>query len=174
MGLNVDLSAEVGKEMGVKIDWVALPWEGVLSGLEAGKFDMVAGAVTITKARAERYRFSPPIAEATVALLKRKGDSSIGKPEDIAGKIVGARQASAQLSPLRKRCRGKTEVREYVGNNETYADLAAGRIVAVGNSLPNIALWRSNGPPLSKWSNRRLGPSAILATLDGRTPSTPA
>src|SRR6476661_5415964 len=52
-GLNVDLFAEIGKEMGVKIEWVALPWEGVLPGLEAGKFDMVAGPATITKARME-------------------------------------------------------------------------------------------------------------------------
>ena len=59
--------------MGVKIEWVALPWEGVLPGLEAGKFDMVAGPATITKARMARYRFLPPIGEATDALMKRKG-----------------------------------------------------------------------------------------------------
>src|ERR1700722_680000 len=88
-GLNVDLFDEVGKELGVKIEWVALPWDGVLPGLEAGKFDMVAGPATITKARMEHYRFSPPIAEATVALMKRKGDASIMKPEDIGGKVVG-------------------------------------------------------------------------------------
>ncbi len=41
-GLNVDLFAEPGKELGVKIEWVTLPWEGVLPGLEAGKFDVVA------------------------------------------------------------------------------------------------------------------------------------
>src|SRR5437870_4652478 len=50
-GLNVDLFAEIGKELGVKIEWVALPWESMLPGLEAGKFDMVAGPATITKAR---------------------------------------------------------------------------------------------------------------------------
>ena len=43
---------------------------------------MSCGA-TITKARSEHYRFSLPIAEATVALMKRKGDASIVKPEDI-------------------------------------------------------------------------------------------
>ena len=67
VGLNVDLFDEIGKELGVKIEWVALPWDGVLPGLEAGKFDMVAGPATITKARMEHYRFSAPIAEATVA-----------------------------------------------------------------------------------------------------------
>ena len=142
VGLNVDLFAEIGKELGVKVEWVTLPWDGVLPGLEAGKFDMVAGPATITKARVEHYRFSPPIAEATVALLKRKGDASVMKPEDIGGKIVGAGKATSQLAQLKaygEKLPGKVEAKEYVGFNEAYADLAAGRIVAVGNSLPNIA-----------------------------------
>jgi polar amino acid transport system substrate-binding protein len=142
VGLNVDLFAEIAKELGVKIEWVTLPWDGVLPGLEAGKFDMVAGPATITKARMEHYRFSPPIAEATVALLKRKGDTSVMKPEDIGGKVVGAGKATAQLAQLKAygdSLPGKVDAREYVGFNEAYADLAAGRIVAVGNSLPNIA-----------------------------------
>jgi polar amino acid transport system substrate-binding protein len=148
-GLNVDLFAEIGKEMGVKIEWVALPWEGVLPGLEAGKFDMVAGPATITKARMERYRFSPPIAEATVAILKKKGDASISKPEDIAGKAVGAGKATAQLAQLKAygdKLPAKVDAREYPGYNEAYADLAAGRVVAVANSLPNIAFVASQRP----------------------------
>ena len=149
VGLNVDLFEELGKDMGLKIEWVALPWEGVLPGMEVGKFDMVAGPATITKARMERYAFLPPIAEATVALLKRKGDATISKPEDIAGKIVGAGKATAQLAQLKAygdTLPGKVEAREYVGFNEAYADLAAGRIVAVGNSLPNISFVASQRP----------------------------
>ena len=142
VGLNVDLFDELGKELGVKIEWVTLPWDGVLPGLEAGKFDMVAGPATITKARMEHYRFSPPVAEATVALMKRKGDATVMKPEDISGKAVGAGKATSQLAQLKAfgdKLPGKITAKEYVGFNEAYADLAAGRIVAVGNSLPNIA-----------------------------------
>ena len=149
VGLNVDLFEELGKDMGLKIEWVALPWEGVLPGMEVGKFDMVAGPATITKARMERYAFLPPIAEATVALLKRKGDATVMKPEDIGGKVVGAGKATAQLAQLKAygdTLPGKVEAREYVGFNEAYADLAAGRIVAVGNSLPNISFVASQRP----------------------------
>ena len=149
VGLNVDLFDEIGKELGVKIEWVTLPWDGVLPGLEAGKFEYVAGPATITKARSEHYRFSPPIAEATIALLKRKGDETIKKPEDIAGKAVGAGKATSQLKQLTDFCDtlpGKCTEKEYVGFNEAYADLAAGRIVAVGNSLPNIAFVAKQRP----------------------------
>lgn len=142
VGLNVDMFAEIGKELGVKIEWVTLPWEGVLPGLEAGKFDVVAGPATITKARMERYRFTAPIAEATVAILKKAGDKTITKPEDLAGKSVGVGKATAQLAQLQELSATlpkKIDVREYVSFNDAYADMAAGRVVAVANSLPNIA-----------------------------------
>ncbi|NHT78096.1 amino acid ABC transporter substrate-binding protein (PAAT family) [Rhizobium sp. PP-F2F-G38] len=141
-GLNVDVFAELGKELGVEIEWIALPWEGVLPGLEAGKFDMVAGPATITKARMERYRFTPPVAEATVAILKKAGDTSITKPEDIAGKAIGVGKATAQLAQLQgysEKLPAKVDIREYPAFTESYADLAAGRIAGVANSLPNIA-----------------------------------
>ncbi|MDX7951553.1 transporter substrate-binding domain-containing protein [Lichenihabitans sp. Uapishka_5] len=148
-GLNVDLFNEVGKELGVKIEWVALPWDGVFPALESGQFNMVAGPATITKARAERYRFLSPIAEATVAILKGAKDDTIKTPADIAGKKVGAGKATAQLAQLQTF--GKTlpkpvEAREYPGYNEAYADLAAGRVAAVANSLPNIAYVASKQP----------------------------
>lgn len=148
-GLNKDLFELIGKELGVKVTFQDLPWPSVLPGLEAGKFDMVAGPATITKARMERYRFSAPIANATVAILKKKGDTSITKPEDIAGKKVGSGKATAQLAQLQEF--GKTlnpppTIQEYVAFSESYADLGAGRIVAVANSLPNIAYLAKQKP----------------------------
>jgi polar amino acid transport system substrate-binding protein len=90
----------------------------------------------------ERYRFTAPIAEATVALLKKAGDDSVSKPADIAGKAVGSGKATAQLAQLAdyaKTLPTAPEIKEYVSFNEAYADLAAGRVVAVANSYPNIA-----------------------------------
>jgi polar amino acid transport system substrate-binding protein len=141
-GLNVDFFEALGKDLGVKIEWVELPWDSVLPSLEAGKFDIVAGPATITKARIARYRMTAPIAEASVAILKKAGDTSITKPADIAGKAVGVGKATAQLAQLQEYSATlptKVNVREYVSFNDAYADLAAGRVVAVANSLPNIA-----------------------------------
>jgi polar amino acid transport system substrate-binding protein len=141
-GFNKDLFAEVGKELGVKVRFIDLPWPSVLPGLDAGKFDMVGGPLTMTKARAERYTFSLPVADATDALLKRANDTSLKTSADIAGKLVGAGKSSAQLDQLKTYVATlpkPPEIREYVDNNQAYADLAAGRISAVANSLTNIA-----------------------------------
>jgi polar amino acid transport system substrate-binding protein len=147
-GLNVDVFNEIGKELGVKVVWEDLPWESVLPGLDAGKFDIVAGPATITKARMEHYRFTVPIADATCAILNAAGDDSIKKPADIAGKTIGGGKASSQLAQLQTYAATLKDVtiREYVDNSTAYADLAAGRIAGVANSLPNIAYVAAQRP----------------------------
>jgi len=138
-GINRELFDEVAKELGVTPEYIDLPWESVLPGLEAGKFDFVNAPVTITAERMKRYSFTLPMADATVALLKRAGDDTINAPADIAGKAAGSQKGSAQLEQLKAFAATLPEpvdVREYVNIDEAMADLAAGRIVAVANSLP--------------------------------------
>jgi polar amino acid transport system substrate-binding protein len=141
-GVDRDLIDAVGKELGVKVSYLDLPWTSVLPGLEAKKFDLCIAPVTITKERVKRYAFTVPIADATAALMKRAKDSSIMKPEDIAGKTVGGQKGTSQVEQLKAFAAKLTkpvEVKEYVDNNQSYADLAAGRIDASVNSLPNLA-----------------------------------
>ena len=141
-GLDRDLVDAVGKEMGLKVTYLDLPWTSVLPGLEAKKFDLCIAPVTITKERMKRYAFTVPIADATAALMKRADDKSIMKPEDIAGKTVGGQKGTSQVAQLKEfaaKLPKPVEVKEYVDNNQSYADLAAGRIDASVNSLPNLA-----------------------------------
>jgi polar amino acid transport system substrate-binding protein len=141
-GLDRDLVDAVAKEMGVKVSYLDLPWTSVLPGLEAKKFDLCIAPVTITKERMKRYAFTVPIADATAALMKRASDSTIMKPEDIAGKTVGGQKGTSQVEQLKAfaaKLPKPVEVKEYVDNNQSYADLAAGRIDASVNSLPNLA-----------------------------------
>lgn len=140
-GVDKDLFDEVAKELGVKAKYMDLPWTSVLPGLEAKKFDLVIAPVTITKERMKRYSFTVPISEATAALMKRADDKTINKPEDIAGKKVGGGKGTSQLAQVKEF--GQTlptppDVREYVDSNQSYADLAAGRVDASVNSLPNL------------------------------------
>jgi len=148
-GFNRDFFVELGKDLKLRVRTIDLPWPSVLPGLEAGKFDIVSGPLMVTEARKAHYRFTLPIADGSVALLKRAGDSRINANADIAGHIVGGAKGSAQTEQLKTyvaRLPGVTTVREYIDNNQAYADLAAGRIVAVANSLPNIAYVASQRP----------------------------
>ncbi len=152
-GVDRDLIDAVGADMGVKVKYLDLPWTSVLPGLEAKKFDFVIAPVTITAERMKRYSFTVPIAEATAAVMKRADDTSIKTPQDLAGKTVGGQKGTSQLAQLK--AFGKTlpkpiTVKEYVDNNQSYADLAAGRLDASVNSLPNLAYAAAKRPETFK------------------------
>jgi polar amino acid transport system substrate-binding protein len=169
VGYSIELMDLVAADLGVKIHYQDLPFVSVLPGLDAKKYDMVEATSTITKARVERYYFTLPIMDGTVALVKRKGDTSIMKPADIAGKVVGGTKGSAQTKVLQDYVKtlpgGAQEVKEYIGSPNAYADLQADRIVAVAGSLPNLAYLVKTRPDTFELVQPPFGPKAYLAWL---------
>lgn len=146
-GMTKDLFDEVAKEIGVEPVYQDIPWTAELPGLEVKKFDIVIAPVTITPERVERYTFTLPIADATVALVKT-ANSDLTKPEDIKGKTVGVQQGTAQFKQLQTfgESLGGVTIKEYGTTDEAYADLAAGRLDAVAGSLPNLTYLVKNRP----------------------------
>lgn len=148
VGYGSDLMQLIMQKLpAVKLNQLDLPWQGILPGLTAKKWDIVITSVTVTRERMGRFAFTSPVAEATVALVTRKADTSIKNPQDISGKVVGSQAGSAQLQVLKdynaqlikNSQKGVAEIKEYVDFNEAYADLAAGRVQAVAHALVNLA-----------------------------------
>lgn len=146
VGYSADVMKLIMPQMeGVELIRMDLPWQGILPGLERSRFDYVVTAVTATPERIQRYHLSAPVADATMAILKRAGDDSINSPSDLAGKVVAAQAGSAQLQALEtliaELAAAGTPVanlRTYVAVDEAYADLGARRVDIVVNSLPNV------------------------------------
>src|SRR3954447_18069536 len=172
VGFDVDLFEKIAKDLGVTVKWVDLPWASVLPALEARKFDMVVAGTTASKARLERYMMTLPIGDATVALVKRADNKEIGKPQDIAGKVVGGTKGSMQLQTLVDFSKtlpgGVEDIKVYIGSTNLYADVAAGRIAAASGSLPNLQYLVKNQPTLQVVMPP-FGPPAYLAWVLRKT-----
>jgi polar amino acid transport system substrate-binding protein len=172
VGYDVDLFNDVMKALpGVKVRQLDLPFQGLLPGLQTGKFDAIITAVTVTQKRYDTYRLSLPVADATFAVVKRKGDKSITKPEDVAGKSVGTQAGSAQLQGTQafsdelkaKGLKPIANIQTYVDFNEAYADLAAGRTDAVINSLPNLLYLQKQRPDVFEVVLPTFGPKTYFS-----------
>lgn len=153
-GYGRDILDRIGTELGVKIEQFDLPWQGILPGLDAGKFDLVATSVTITPPRAAKYAFTMPVAEATPYIIKRKGDGSINGLGDLVGKRVGVQignAASIVVDGIDKewRASGKPSfgtIKRYGTNPEAYLGLANGDVDAVVHSLSALAYLTKERP----------------------------
>ncbi|WP_409421913.1 transporter substrate-binding domain-containing protein [Pseudaeromonas sp. ZJS20] len=132
---------------GVKLKQLDLPFQGILAGLSAKRYDFVATSLMITQKRMDNYAFTNPIADASVAILKRANDDSIQKPEDMAGKVIGVQAGSEQLTAvktfeeqvLKPQGKGVKAIKEFTDYNEAYAALASRRVDIVPQAIPNLA-----------------------------------
>ena len=58
MALMSDIAKEIAKRMGVKVEFVAQEFSGMIAGLQTGKFDMVISQMTITDERKKQMDFT--------------------------------------------------------------------------------------------------------------------
>ncbi len=167
VGYGADLMNYVLADLpGVKVKQLDLPFQGILPGLDTGKFDFVVTSVTVNKARFEQFAFTVPIAESTVALLKRGNDDSINSLSDLNGKVVGSQSGSGQLQILQAYDQklkdagqsGLKAIRQYVSFDEAYADLALGRLDGVAQSLSNLGPLIKSRPGMFTTLDEMLGP----------------
>jgi len=148
VGYGPDILAEVVKGLGVtKLNQLDLPWQGILPGVLAGKFDFVATTVGINEERAKRYAYTLPIADGIPYALKRKGDP-MAAVEDLNGKVVATQLASstepvARAVDAKLKAAGGTgfkELKLFTAFPESYVALANGDVDAVIQSLPSLAV----------------------------------
>ncbi|MEP2978238.1 MAG: transporter substrate-binding domain-containing protein [Lentilitoribacter sp.] len=99
VGYGKDILDLVVAEMGVELEQLQLPWDGILAGVLAGKYDMVATSVAIKEDRVKKYAFTRPLAVAETMLVKRFNDEMSGL-DDVNGKIIGVELGSSQAQEV--------------------------------------------------------------------------
>jgi polar amino acid transport system substrate-binding protein len=101
VGLGKDVLDYIVAKNGFKLDQANLPWQGILPGLSAGRYDLVATSVTITPARAANFAFTIPISEATTFAVTSAKNDKMTSLEDLNGKVGGAQIGSGTEQALR-------------------------------------------------------------------------
>ena len=88
VGYDVEVGKAIAEKLGVKATFIEGEWDGLLAGVEAGRYDMVINGVDITDSRKQSYDFSTPYAYIRTALVTRKDNDTIHSFEDLKGKTT--------------------------------------------------------------------------------------
>jgi polar amino acid transport system substrate-binding protein len=145
VGYGKDILDAIVADLGVQLEQLDLPYQGIFPGLLAGKFDFIATTLMISETDAKRVAFTMPIAEGSSSILKRKGDARISKVEDLNGKVVGAQLGTPSERLLRDmsakyKAEGKPgfELKLFTSGPEGFLALANSQIDAVVSLLPTL------------------------------------
>jgi polar amino acid transport system substrate-binding protein len=88
-GFDIDLMSAISKELGIKkLEWVDLDFKGLIPGLLAGHFDIVASAMYITDKRKKVVDFSESYYPGGLVVLVKADNNAIKTPKDLNGKKV--------------------------------------------------------------------------------------
>lgn len=130
-GFDIDAAEEVGKRLGIKIEWQPTAWDGVIHSLNAKKFDCIWNGMTITEERARQVAFSKPyIMDGQIAIVNF-GEKRFKGLNDLKNYKAGTQKGSSGMEAVKKLKNPPAELKEYEDYPKALLDLEAGRIDVV-------------------------------------------
>lgn len=88
-GFDVEIAREVCKRIGLTPTFVEAKWDGMIAGLDAKRYDMIANEVAIRPDRLEKYDMSDPYIVSRAVLIVHAGNETIKSLDDLKGKKAG-------------------------------------------------------------------------------------
>lgn len=92
-GIDIEISQAIAKKLGVTLKINDVKFDSLIPELQSNKANFVAAGMTVNEDRKKNVDFSNTYFKAAQAIIVKKG-SSITKPTDLAGKVVGVQQGT--------------------------------------------------------------------------------
>ncbi len=142
-GINKDIADEVGKRLGVKIEWTQLPFAGLIPAVQSGKVDAGMDLIGDTEQRRAAVDFANYMNQATSPLVRRGNPQGIHSVDDLCGLSVAIVRGGAQLElaeDTSKKCvaEGKKPIQidQYSAPGDARLSVQAGRDAAFLGNTP--------------------------------------
>jgi polar amino acid transport system substrate-binding protein len=142
IGFEIDVATRLGKDMGVKVEFVPTKWAGVIPALLTGKFDIIIGGMGIRPDRNLKVNFSIPYDHTGMSLVahrERAAGFKTLEDFDRPGVALAARLGSTAATAA-KQYMPRAELRLFDEEAQAYQELLNGRVHAVVGSAPTPAL----------------------------------
>ncbi len=142
-GLDIDLFNAVGKRLGVEVEWKQSPFDQILIGIQAKKYDVGVSAFTVTKEREQSVNMVSYLSAGSLwAVAKGNPDQlEAGKP---CGRTIAVQTGTVQEQEMKAAQAGcgaqRIKLLSFTDQGEATAALVQGRAQAIAADSP-IALY---------------------------------
>src|ERR1700741_4859633 len=83
LGMDVDLGKAIGKVLGVEVQFVNASFDGILAGLQAGRYELGMSSFTDTKEREQTVDFVTYFEAGTSTMVRKCNPEGINATEDL-------------------------------------------------------------------------------------------
>ena len=141
-GFEYDIAETLAKDLGVTAEFIETPWDSLIAGVDADRYDIVINNVSATDERKQKYDFSVPYlySEPKVAVKK---DSSLQNVSEISGHS----SAQSETSNFRKMVEAKgASIVVVSGFDEAIEQVLSGRAEMTANDSVSFAEYFKEHP----------------------------
>ena len=161
IGFEPDVAMDLCARIKVECKIIAQDWDGMIPGLNAGKFDVIMDGMSITEERKKQIAFTDPYSATPAAFAAAKasplaklpdngkiinltkdkaaGDAAIKMLKDaFKGKTLGVQVSTTHATFLTNTFKDVASIKEYKTTDERDLDLKSGRIDAELDDQPTI------------------------------------
>lgn len=135
-GFDIDLMDAMADEMGYDgVEIVNTDFKGLIPGLTAEKFDVIASAMYVTDERKETIDFSDTYFPGGLCIMVQNDNTDITGPDSLEGKTVAVQIGTKSVSYLEENYPDVNRV-EVEQNSEMFLQLETGKVDAVVTGRP--------------------------------------
>ena len=145
IGLEIDLGHAIGETLGVPFEFSQQPYDGIIPGVQAGKYDVVMATLFDTPEREEQLDFVNYARSGSGIMIKQTG-SEIKTLDDLCGRAAGVQNGSTQADLLEeqsKKCaaaaKSPIDIKAFPSQSDQQLALNSGSIIAIVGDLPALS-----------------------------------
>lgn len=134
VGFDIELLKAMGEAAGREVQFIALPFDGLIPALQSKTINAAISGMTITAERAQTIDFTRPYFKAGLAIAVQQDDDTVQSLEDLEGKRIAVAIGTTGAD-LAAEVEGAT-VSTFDNSPLALQELLNGRVDAVINDLP--------------------------------------
>ena len=148
IGVDIDIAEEIASRLGLQLKVINFKFDNLLPALQAGQFDVIVSAMTITDERKQVVDFVPYFEAGQAVLVKKGNPAGIKTLDDLSGKTAVAQQGTTEETTLKDlntkfESEGKTKINilTYPSDTDAVDQLRIGRAEATLHDSPVAAYY---------------------------------
>lgn len=148
IGFDVELARLLAKELGVKVEFINVDWDGIIPALMTGKVDCIISGMTIDAKRRKQVDFSTPYFKTGQSVLinsKDKGRFKSYKDLNRPGLVIATQTGTTGEKAARKFL-PKATIKTFDKGVDAALEVKNGRAAGMVFDQPFIAIFAMRNP----------------------------
>ncbi|MGE0430715.1 MAG: basic amino acid ABC transporter substrate-binding protein [Planctomycetota bacterium] len=139
VGFDIDLIKAIGKQAKLNFELSNADFNGLIPGLQSGKYQAAISSMSITEKRQKEVAFSDPYFQSYLVIAVRADEAGIKSFDDLKGKKIGVQRGTTGADQAKKVV--GAVVSEFESQDLAFIALTGGSVDAVINDeKPTVAI----------------------------------